>query len=209
VVIDGITIGHPCCGQHNCQHSLASNRHHYCPSHSALNTQCAIVGCDAEVVEGMMTCIDAVHQEVERVKMARGEGHFQLKDRLACQRVAHPNDSVAADVNLMELEDIDAAEEQFSLDDDGRVMPDSGYTLFENQEVEGRGNTSHNGSDTMEGVEVEAGQEVPEPKKLCAQFGRKRTHNEQIMVAPCGIILSWATFFGAEAVCCWYFLLVY
>jgi hypothetical protein len=162
----------------------------------------------------MMTCIDAVHQEVERVKMARGEGRFQLKDRLARQRVAHPNDSVAADVNLTELEDIDAAEEQFSLDDDGRVMPDSGYTSFENQEVEGRGNTSHNGSDTMEGVEVEAGQEVPEPKKLRAQFGRKRTHNEQIMVAPCGTILSRATFFGAEAVstvivCCWYFLLVY
>jgi hypothetical protein len=214
VVIDGITIGHPCCGRHNCQRPLASNRHRYCPSHSALNTQCAIVGCDAEVVEGMMTCIDAVHQEVERVKMARGEGRFQLKDRLARQRVAHPNDSVAADVNLTELEDIDAAEEQFSLDDDGRVMPDSGYTSFENQEVEGRGNTSHNGSDTMEGVEVEAGQEVPEPKKLRAQFGRKCTHNEQIMVAPCGTILSRATFFGAEAVstvivCCRYFLLVY
>lgn len=142
------------------------------------------------------------------------EVKVQLKDRLARQCVAHPNDSVAVDVNLMELKDIDAAEEQFSLDDDRQVIPDSGYTSFENQEVEGRGNTSHNGSDTMEGVEVEAGREVPEPKKLRVQFGHKYTHNEQIMVAPCGIILSQATFFGAEAVltviiCCWYFLLVY
>jgi hypothetical protein len=36
--------------------------------------------------------------------------------------------------------------------------------------------------------------------KLRAQFGRKRTHNEQIIVAPCGIILARETFYGAEAV---------
>jgi len=38
------------------------------------------------------------------------------------------------------------------------------------------------------------------PRKLRAQFGRKRTHNEQIIVAPCGIILARETFYGAEAV---------
>jgi hypothetical protein len=36
--------------------------------------------------------------------------------------------------------------------------------------------------------------------KLCAQFGRKRTHNEQIIVAPCGIIIVHKTFYGAKAV---------
>ncbi|KAF8884482.1 hypothetical protein BD779DRAFT_1443171, partial [Infundibulicybe gibba] len=34
--------------------------------------------------------------------------------------------------------------------------------------------------------------------KIRARFGRKRTHNEQIMVRPCGIIVARQTFFGSE-----------
>ncbi|KAF4614627.1 hypothetical protein D9613_003186 [Agrocybe pediades] len=37
-------------------------------------------------------------------------------------------------------------------------------------------------------------------KKVKAYFGRRRTHNEQIIMRPCGVILSRATFFGSEAV---------
>ena len=36
-------------------------------------------------------------------------------------------------------------------------------------------------------------------KKIKAQFGRRRTHNEQTLVRPCGIIFARAMF-GAEAV---------
>lgn len=36
--------------------------------------------------------------------------------------------------------------------------------------------------------------------KLRAQFGRRRTHNEQLIMRPCGVILSRATFYGAEAI---------
>ena len=36
--------------------------------------------------------------------------------------------------------------------------------------------------------------------RVHAQFGRKRTHNEQIIVAPCGMIIARETFYGAEAV---------
>lgn len=36
-------------------------------------------------------------------------------------------------------------------------------------------------------------------RRIRAQFGRKRTHNEQVIVAPCGVIIARATFFGAEA----------
>ncbi|TFK45431.1 hypothetical protein OE88DRAFT_1721508 [Heliocybe sulcata] len=35
-------------------------------------------------------------------------------------------------------------------------------------------------------------------RKLRALFGRRRTHNEQIFVRPCGIIVACATFYGAE-----------
>ncbi len=36
-------------------------------------------------------------------------------------------------------------------------------------------------------------------RKLRARFGRKRTHNEELCVSSCGIILGRATFFGSEA----------
>jgi hypothetical protein len=37
-------------------------------------------------------------------------------------------------------------------------------------------------------------------KKIRARLGRRRTHNEQLILRPCGIIVSRATFFGAESV---------
>jgi len=35
--------------------------------------------------------------------------------------------------------------------------------------------------------------------KAKAQFGRRRTHNEQLVVRPCGVIIGRATFYGAES----------
>ncbi|KZO91312.1 hypothetical protein CALVIDRAFT_521789 [Calocera viscosa TUFC12733] len=35
-------------------------------------------------------------------------------------------------------------------------------------------------------------------KVLRARFGRRRTHNEQLIVRPCGIIVARGTFYGAE-----------
>lgn len=32
-----------------------------------------------------------------------------------------------------------------------------------------------------------------------ARFGRRRTHNEELCVASCGVILGRATFYGSEA----------
>lgn len=36
-------------------------------------------------------------------------------------------------------------------------------------------------------------------RTLRARFGRRRTHNEELCVASCGVILGRATFFGSEA----------
>ncbi|KAI5997233.1 hypothetical protein F5J12DRAFT_906966 [Pisolithus orientalis] len=35
---------------------------------------------------------------------------------------------------------------------------------------------------------------------LKARFGTQCTHNEQLIMRPCGIILAWATFYGSEAI---------
>ena len=37
-------------------------------------------------------------------------------------------------------------------------------------------------------------------RTLKAYFGRRRTHNEQLFVRPCGVIVSRATMYGSEAV---------
>ncbi|TFK22315.1 hypothetical protein FA15DRAFT_681746 [Coprinopsis marcescibilis] len=41
---------------------------------------------------------------------------------------------------------------------------------------------------------------VQATKRIRAQFGRSRTHNEQLIVAPCGMIIAQETFYGAEGV---------
>lgn len=37
-------------------------------------------------------------------------------------------------------------------------------------------------------------------RRLRASFGVRRTHNEQLIMRPCGVILARATFYGSEAV---------
>ncbi|KAF8802794.1 hypothetical protein BYT27DRAFT_7226251 [Phlegmacium glaucopus] len=62
----------------------------------------------------------------------------------------------------------------------------------------------------VEDVHNERGQEGPVPvtpnsttrnsnPRIRAQFGRRRTHNEQLFIAPCGIIIARETFYHAEA----------
>ena len=93
-------------------------------------------------------------------------------------RVAHPNDGIAEERNLFEVVE-DEDEELLEVDEQGNVTATEGSAL-ENS--------------TIPTV-------TPTPKKsVRARFGRKRTHNEQILVAPCGMILARETFYGAEAI---------
>jgi len=51
VVTDGVTIGHPCCGIHNCHEPLANNHDRFCPD--SLLTHlciCTIVDCKCSVI---------------------------------------------------------------------------------------------------------------------------------------------------------------
>jgi hypothetical protein len=49
-------------------------------------------------------------------------------------------------------------------------------------------------------IECEKKSEEGNRKQPKARFGRRRTHNEQLVVRPCGIILSRATFYGSEGI---------
>lgn len=127
-------------------------------------------------------CDNPEHQKIERIRTQKGQARFLLKERLLRQRVSHPEDAIAKDVGLDELEDTEGDIEEFTVDDAGRVIPDQldagGHPIPNSGE--------HTGAKP--------------PKKVRAQFGRKRSHNEQIFVAPCGEIIARETFFGAEAV---------
>lgn len=145
-----------------------------------MNSICAVKNCTGSILEGKRTCGDPVHQEIERIHCVRGQARFQLQERLKRARVAHPNDAVAEDVDLATFAD-DDDEQAFELDEHDRVLPD----------------LSPGASEAASPLAVS----TPSPKKrIAAQFGRKRTHNEQILVAPCGMILARETFYGAEAI---------
>lgn len=160
VVTDGVTVGHPCCGVHNCHDPLLNNHDRFCLKHLPLVNTCAIIGCNRMVVPSMKTCDTPTHQAVEKAYTERGQARFQLQERLQWTFVATPPDSIPEE---------EYSEEEFQVDTQGEIVS-------------------------------EATTSQQPMARLRAQFGRKRTHNEQLIVSPCGMILARETFFGAEGV---------
>lgn len=94
--------------------------------------------------------------------------------RLQRTQIAHPNDAVAEEVDDSSAIADDEHEDEYEIAGDVAPLPSP---------------TSN-----------EPHQLNPKPRKLRAQFGRRRTHNEELFVAPCGMILARETFFHAEGV---------
>ncbi|KAF8588915.1 hypothetical protein K439DRAFT_1333904, partial [Ramaria rubella] len=83
VVIDGITLGHPCCaGDLECKNVLPSNRAVYCKEHQYKVEQCAVTTCSSCVTPGCKTCADPEHRACEEYYKLMGKAMFQLKSRL-------------------------------------------------------------------------------------------------------------------------------
>jgi CxC6 like cysteine cluster associated with KDZ transposases/CxC5 like cysteine cluster associated with KDZ transposases len=167
LVIDGITIGHPCCGIAHCPVDLTNNQHRFCPIHQHQHNVCAVEGCEAPVEKAAdksyMTCSISEHRLLEDTYKLRNKAMFQLKGRLQRADVSTADDAFAAEITAEEVEE--------------RVMP----------------------ADTADPA-CPAKKDADGNRKICALFGRRRTHNEQIFVRPCGIIVARATFFGSETV---------
>lgn len=87
--------------------------------------------------------------------------------------MAHPNDGIAEERNLLEVVD-EEDEELLEIDKQGNV--------------------------TATDLEEPVLENTTPKKRVCARFGRKHTLNEQILVVPCGMILAHETFYGAEAI---------
>jgi len=192
VVMDGVMVGRPTCGVPRCVVPLASNRHRFCPDHSSQNQICAIVDCKQPTLEGKRTCKDPVHQSIERVHMQRQEAQFQMKEQLKWARMAHPKSGEVQDIPIGEVleKEIGEIEETYEIIGD-HVLPGEAETVTHTAKA-------------LASLETVDPTPAPGPgkksKKIHAQFGHTCTHNEQILVAPCGMIIARETFYFAEAI---------
>ena len=137
-----------------------------------------------------------MHQQIETKHHERSTGSFLYKERLQHAQVSQPLDSLATSHHTLEQD----VQEDFET-----------YTVHGNNvqmHVEKNPGTIGVLDTEMTGTALTATENEPCPSKsatgnrplLKAQFGRRRTHNEQTLVRPCGVIFARATMFGAEAV---------
>ncbi|KAF8219768.1 hypothetical protein L208DRAFT_1337863, partial [Tricholoma matsutake] len=167
VVIDGVTVGHPCCGVHNCFKPLENQHKTFCRSHEMTEGRvCTIKGYTQLWQAQARVCSNPKHLEVEHIYIEHGQAQIQLKEHLERACISHLNDSVAEEHVLDDVAD-DEAEQEIEI----------AVTIQSN-----------------------ACQADSVCKHLQAQFGHRRTHNEELIVVPCGIILAQQTFYGAEGV---------
>lgn len=160
IVTDGITIGHPCCGVAHCSQPLEHNKDRFCHGHRDEQNICCVVNCRTLVEFGFLTCPEPNHRALDTQRQMGNKAFFQLRDRLARQKVTHPDDAFSAQAHDDVVDELHLREEE------------------RDPACEGK---DENGK-----------------RRICARFGRRHSHNEQILVRPCGIIVARTTFFGSE-----------
>lgn len=124
------------------------------------------------MVRNKLTCENKTHGAVESLYRLRGQSRFQLQKQLQHARVAHPNDGIAEERSLEEVADEEGIDEEFIVNLNGDVGHAATGVL------------------PMVAANTTNFPQLQVKKRVKANFGRKRTHNEQVLVAPCGVILA-------------------
>jgi hypothetical protein len=158
---------------------LPSTQDHYCPNHTDEQNLCCVRKCREPHEQGFCTCSDPKHRAVETAYKATGTSFFTLQAHLKRAKVTHPNDSLA-ECSTEDVLEIDGGEEEEFVVPDGLVGKDDG-PLDADPAVRDHLSTARLS------------------KHVKAQFGQARTHNEQFIIAPCGMIIARKTMFFAEA----------
>jgi hypothetical protein len=146
-----------------------------------LESICSTIGCSNPVQDGFKSCANPSCRQLELDHQQRNQAMFQLKERLAYHRRQIIDDSITISDPLLDA----AMADHDEVDLDGDIEMD----------------------DTHHGLLVEGNIEAcrsKEPdhdsgKKAKALFGRRKTHNEELTVMSCGVIIGRATFYGSEA----------
>lgn len=158
VVTDGVTVGRPCCGVHDCKGRLLSQRARFCDVHINLERQCSILGCENDAEASFKTCTTESHRAMEITHTAKRSALFQLRQRLERLGQRQPDPDGSSEDDPVLDDELDADEE---------------------------GGASTNAQSSP---------------KIRARFGRRWTHNEQLCVATCGVVLGRMTMYGSEAI---------
>ncbi|KAF8869217.1 hypothetical protein CPB84DRAFT_1694640, partial [Gymnopilus junonius] len=162
ILSNGITIGHPCCGVRHCTESLENvKRDQFCPGHKYRLEICAVEGCEEKVVPDFLTCALASHRELEEKRKLHNSTNFQLQSQVQRSTVSNPPDE----------------EVMQSLREDGEALDDG---------IEEKVLPSTAPQEPMACPQkLETGNQC-----IRACFGHSQTHNEQLLVHPCGMIVA-------------------
>jgi hypothetical protein len=148
---------------------------------------CVVVTCTTIAEPGFRTCADPEHRKLETYYKQQGKAMFQLKHRLERAKVSQTHDSLSSG-DKHELRGIVRAS-----NDDGEVNEDK------DDFGEGSGVQGDDDDTLIDENGVCDGKPDTGNKSVRARFGRRRTHNEELCVGSCGVILGRATFYGSEA----------
>jgi hypothetical protein len=143
----------------------------FATTRKAQDAVCSVIDClnptESDGKRKLKTCLLPEHRKLEINNDLRNKAMFQLKHRLACLRVSQP------------------------------VAPITPTTIGSSELADAAGSTLHTDEEVIVDADGVLCDGKPENgnKSIRARFGRRRTHNEQLCVASCGIILGRATFY--------------
>lgn len=92
VVLDGVNMGCPCCGVHDCNNTLESVCNHFCAEHDKYNGECAIVSCLEAIKKVFKTCKLQDHPKIKLHYYECGKAMFQLKKNLDHVKISQTHD---------------------------------------------------------------------------------------------------------------------
>lgn len=182
------TCGSPCCAVHGCQVPLENNRNRFCPQHKDEAGVCGVVGCCHPVDPGFQTCSNGLHWSLKDHLKQKNKAMFQLKHRLERLCVSALTTSIPED----KTED---GAEGFA---EGFALPTDFNKAIDVDVLQDKKESQSGAVGTLSSLEPV--QAIAPTKCIRAVMSRVRSHNEQLVVRPCSIIVGRRTFFGAESV---------
>ena len=143
------------------------------------------------------TCSDPEHRKLETYYKQQGKAMFQLKHRLERAKVSQTHDSLSSGDNRELRSTVQASNE----DDDDEIpeLVEVNEDEDEDDFEEGSGIQGDDDDALIDENGICDGKLDTGNKSVRARFGRRRTHNEELCVVSCGVILGQATFYGSEA----------
>ncbi|KAH6866272.1 hypothetical protein BKA70DRAFT_1243788 [Coprinopsis sp. MPI-PUGE-AT-0042] len=193
---------------------LANSKMMFCNKHKDREGECAIKECKTQADSGWKTCNILLHHATDELRKKRVEGsHFPWKGQLERARAAHPKEGICAavedqdnvDKTLPEATVDDRGTKGEEVDHEGDEVASEEYIIVDAESVRpapaGPAPTqAQQAADTVGQAAEKPVPVAPVPlNQIRVQFGRQRTHNEQILATSCGIILGWDTMITTES----------